>query len=157
MCNIVREAGRFAGDGWKTYDYIFRSQAVVDPTLDWSELNPLLMLAFFSCNNPYKAAQPCTLCQEHDHPSKECALAPLAAPSLLQPINTPKAPARHTSTANPQICISWNQGACMLPASCRYKHYCATCGDDHMARDCKLTPEESIFSQPPKRFARSSS
>ena len=159
MRNIVREAGRFGGDGWKTYDYIFRSQAAADQSLDWSELNPSLMLAFFSCNNPWKTINLCTLCQEHDHPSKECALAPLATSSALLPATSnPKTTARQTPpAASQQICISWNQEACMLPGSCRYKHHCATCGHDHMARECWLTPEDSIYRRPPKRFARSSS
>ena len=44
--NIVQEAGRFGGDGWRTYDYAFRSQAAANPAMDWSELNPSLLLAF---------------------------------------------------------------------------------------------------------------
>ena len=44
--NIVRETGRFGGEGWQTYDYAFRSQAAANPAMDWSELNPSLLLSF---------------------------------------------------------------------------------------------------------------
>ena len=44
------------------------------------------------------------------------------------------------------VCVSWNQGHCVAPGPvCRYKHICGLCREDHAARDCSLTPEESIF------------
>ena len=46
MHNTVTEASRFGGDGWKTYDYVFWSQAAVDKSMDWTELNPSMMMAF---------------------------------------------------------------------------------------------------------------
>ena len=149
--NIVREASRFGGDGWKTYNYVFRSQAAVDQHMDWADLNPSMMMAFMA-TRPFAQARPlCHLCQEADHFASNCALAPLAPPS-----KSPAAKQPHRSTPSPdtQLCISWNQGACMLPGSCRYKHVCATCGDPHRARDCALTPADSLYKRPLRKPAK---
>ena len=78
MCNIVREASRFGGDGWKTYDYVFRSQAAVDPSMDWAELNPSMLMAFMAARPTSNTKPLCHLCQEADHSANSCALAPLA-------------------------------------------------------------------------------
>ena len=140
MCNIVREASRFGGDGWKTYDYVFRSQAAVDPSMDWAELNPSMLMAFMAARPTSNTKPLCHLCQEADHSANSCALAPLA-PTPSQGTSA-KQPRRSTPSPDTQICISWNQGACMLPGSCRYKHTCGTCGDPHRAHDCSLTPPD---------------
>ena len=152
MRNIVREASRFGGDGWKTYDYVFRSQAAVDPSMDWAELNPSMMMAFMAARPTSNTKPLCHLCQEADHSANSCALAPLA-PTPSQGTSA-KQPRRSTPSPDTQICISWNQGACMLPGSCRYKHTCGTCGDPHRARDCSLTPPDSIYKRPPRKAAR---
>ena len=52
MRNIVWEANRFGGDGWRTYDYVFRSQAAANTCIDWTTTNPSLMLIYMkSCNH----------------------------------------------------------------------------------------------------------
>ena len=149
--NIVREASRFGGDGWKTYDYVFRSQAAVDQHMDWADLNPSMMMAFMATRPSTQARLLCHLCQEADHFASNCALAPLAPPSKSP---AAKQPRRSTPSPDTQLCISWNQGACMLPGSCRYKHVYATCSDPHRARDCDLTPADSLYKRPPRKPAK---
>ena len=46
MRNILQEASRIGNEEWHTYDYAFRSQVVVDSSLDWSEIVPSLFLAY---------------------------------------------------------------------------------------------------------------
>ena len=46
------------------------------------------------------------------------------------------------------ICLSWNSGHCMLPGTCEFSHECHTCHEDHMAKDCSLTPADSMFRRP---------
>lgn len=46
MGNLMKEASRFGGEGWRTYDHIFRSQAAADTSKDWTELSPSLMLSY---------------------------------------------------------------------------------------------------------------
>ena len=159
MRNILREASRLGGQGWRTYDYVFRSQAAVDFAIDWSELNPALALSYLQ-QLPSSTHLPrplCSLCQEPDHTSTTCALAPLASPSQHWPpirksqLPSPK-PLQSKLPDGSQLCVSWNQGLCSAPGPvCRYKHICGSCGENHQARDCNLTPEGSIFKRAPKR------
>ena len=163
LCNIMREAYRVVGgDGWRTYDHVFRNQAAADHSLDWSEMVPSLSLAYIQPTGMLPRV-PCPLCQESDHTAHNCALAPLAHPSQTQHPKTPQPPQQPSNNKLPsrlpdgsQLCISWNQGACSAPGPyCRYKHICGSCGEDHIARDCRQTSDSSIFKRPPKRPARS--
>ena len=104
MRNIVREASRFGGDGWKTHDYVFRSQVAVDKNMDWAELNPSMMRAFMATRPTSNAKPLCHLCQEADHSANSCALAPLA-PTTFQGTSA-KQPRRSTPSPDTQICIS---------------------------------------------------
>ncbi len=161
--NIMREAYRTVGEGWRTYDYVFRNQAAADPSLELSEIVPALALAYLQPLG-FLPKVPCPLCQEPDHSAANCALAPLAHPSQLtvapgsaKPRSTPPAPTKFPSRLpdGSQLCVSWNQGACSASGPvCRYKHVCGSCSKDHIARDCKMTPESSVFKRPPKRPAR---
>ena len=164
MRNIIREASRFGGDGWRTYDYVFRSQAAADSSMDWASTNPSLLLAYMQNSAP-STKLPCPLCHETDHQSQSCALAPLIPPSTQPPASqwAPKRP--HYASQQPssqlpsrlpdgsQLCVSWNQGGCIAMGRCRYKHVCGSCGETHIARDCSQTPEDSIFKRQPKRPA----
>lgn len=157
MRNLVREATRFGGEGWRTYDYVFRSQAATDKSTEWTTTNPSLMLAYMQ-NGLQPAKPPCPLCHESDHPPSSCALAPLSNTShhwparkssyLGVPTNMPSRLPDGT-----QLCVSWNQGGCIAIGRCRYRHVCGSCGEGHIARDCAQTPEDSIFKRPPKRPA----
>ncbi len=84
MRNIIRKTSRFEGDGWRTYNYAFRSQVAADTSMDWATTNPLLMLAYMQCSDPV-AKLPCPLCHETDHQSQSCTLASLVPPSTQPP------------------------------------------------------------------------
>ena len=155
MHNIIQEAARFGGDEWQTYDYVFRSQAATDLSMDWTTTNPSLMLAYMQSGlQPAKA--PCPLCHETDHQSTSCALASISAPLHQWPPRKPSNPSTNLLSRLPdgsQLCISWNQGNSIAFGRCRYKHVCGSCGEGHIAKDCSQTPEDSIFKRPPKRPA----
>jgi len=121
-------------------------------------LDPSLHIAHImsQCQTPAAA---CTSCNEVDHHSEDCALAPLHPKS--------KAPGRSLSSrewpspyprqlsANrtsrrpflvprpPRICLSCHNGSCKYPGACNFAHICATCKGDHQARICSQTPLES--------------
>ena len=112
-------------------------------------------MAFFPEGPKAQKVQICSLSHESDHQATSCALAPLSqaskCPSPGKPLARQCSPA---SDGQQQLCISWNQGACMFPGSCNYKHQCASCGEPHITRDCSLTPEDSVYKRPPKRAPR---
>ena len=89
---------------------------------------------------------------------EECALFSLLNPS--QPARIPNMsqppPYRrsqiHGSSASPMrpICNSWNRAKCAFAPVCSYRHVCASCQEgQHQAKDCALTPVDSIFRRPP--------
>ena len=147
MWNVIKEAAKFGGEGWRTYDQVFRAQAAVKTEVDWT--------AFFPGGPKTRTVQICSLCHESDHQATSCALAPLSHTSKRP--SPGKLLARQHSPASDgqqQLCISWNQGACMFPGSCNYKHQCASCSEPHIVRDYSLTPEDCAYKRPPKRAAR---
>ena len=161
MRNILREGSRFGGQCWRTYNYVFCSQAAVDFSIDKYKLNPALALSYMQ-QLPSSTHSPrplCFHCQEPDHSSTTCAFAPLASPFQHGP------PIRRSQPSSPkplpsklpdwsQLCVSWNQGLCSASGRvCRYKHICSSCSENNWARDCSLTPdsEGSIFEQIPKQ------
>ena len=110
------------------------------------------MMAFLSGSPKLQSVQLCSLCHEPDHQASSCALASLSQ-SNKRPTGSKPLARQHSppSDGKPQLCISWNQGACMFPGSCRYRHECGSCGEPHIARDCSMTPEDSIYKRPPKK------
>ena len=156
---IIREAHKHGGQGWLTYDAVFRRnhQGASQP---WNVLDPSLHTAYV----PSQGAPPrvpCKHCNETDHAPEDCALAPTvpavrpsqreAAPPTSRP---PKRPLLQGTAPPPQkrVCISWNMGQCAVPGACTYRHHCATCENrDHRARDCALTPPDSLFKRSLRR------
>ena len=68
--------------------------------------------------------------------------------------NHPQAGTATTSSSagsRRNICLSWNKGTCVFPSSCTYRHLCATCLQQHKARDCPRTPDNSIYKRPSQR------
>ena len=151
---IVREASRGSGKGWLSYDRIFRQNAAANPSLSWANLDPSLHSSF--CLGSEPPPMVCSLCNELDHRVEDCALS-RNPPSIASPSAHPKdlsagrnpsrAPSARKSTRT-RICLSWNGGQCMLPGSCEFLHECHTCHEDHMAKDCPLTPADSMFRRP---------
>ena len=145
---IIREALRHGGSGWVEYDRVFRRQLSINPSLAWNALEPSLQAATI-LGQRSSGGTLCNLCQESDHPTNQCALAPLQ--QQLHPSPTPTAshtaaayrPPMRTETLQ-RICVAWNKGTCFRP-HCTFRHTCATCQRNHKARDCPNTPPHSEY------------
>ena len=172
---IVKEAGRSNNKGWLNYNRIFRQNAVSDPTLNWVRLDSSLHSSYCIPGEGLRVA--CPHCNEYDHSAEECAMSQsclnavkaLSSSGSLQPSmggSSQHSPSfSHSSSArfpkksiprNRKICLSWNNGKCILPGSCEYSHICATCHKAHRARDCSATLADSMFkrSGPPAKWAK---
>ena len=149
---IVREARR-SNRGWLSYDRIFRQNAAANPSISWANLDPSLHSSF--CIGSEAPPTLCAHCNELDHMSEECAIAKNMGDSAKPPDMGPSQATRPFRTLKKaptkKICLSWNSGKCMLPGTCEYHHECATCHAAHRARDCELTPADSVFKRPQKR------
>ena len=156
---IIREAMCHGGPGWQDYDRAFRSQAAIDPSLRWNTLLPDLQ-ASTMFGQGGGGGTFYTFCRGVDHMAAHCALNYLqhlltTSQSSMAMENVAGA---HTVTsrrladsrARPprplvRICASWNQGACIYPGTCTYRHICATCRQSHRARNCLDTPADSPY------------
>ena len=63
---IIREGCRLGGNGWRLYDTMFRQQAALDPTVDWSKINSTLYAVSFVAQQGSRVRS-CSLCLEPDH------------------------------------------------------------------------------------------
>ena len=70
---IIREASKFGGTGWLTYDTVFRRNHEGDST-PWDYLDASLHQVYIASQGN-KVAVPCKHCHESDHHSSECAMA----------------------------------------------------------------------------------
>ena len=82
---VVREARRCGGRGWQSYNAMFRQQAAISPSVDWSKLNNSLYSTTF-LQQQNGRGRICVHCMETDHGSQECALA------LFHATGTPRIP-----------------------------------------------------------------
>jgi hypothetical protein len=89
---IVREAGKFGGNGWLTYDSVFRrnQEGLSTP---WNVLDAFLRQVYIA-NQGGKVATPCKHCQEVDHVAADCVITVV----LSQVTNTTKHCASHKHT-----------------------------------------------------------
>ena len=139
---ILREARRCGGNGWQTYDTMFRQQVANNPAADWSKLNSSLYAVNFLADQNGKG-NTCQHCLETDHMSSECALAPSKVER-----SSSREVTRDDSRANKsrwergerrgrsnRICFSWNDGRCAVPY-CEYRHVCTKCSGEHKALHC---------------------
>ena len=154
---IIREALRHGGEGWREYDRVFRRQLVVNPLLPWNTLEPGLLAATVLGQRNNTGGTYCAHCRESDHSSHQCALSSLqqqltpAIPGSASQVATrtrssARAPRRLETALN--LCINWNRGLCER-ANCIYRHVCATCQQQHRARDCVSTPANSLYKTHP--------
>ena len=145
---LLREAMRHGGQGWMDYDRLFRQQAAIDPSLAWNMIHPGLQATTILSQRQTGTGTFCTLCQECDHVASHCALGQLQQSTIqMSPagIMTPR-------TAQRRICSSWNDGSCIYPGSCSYRHICSNCfNPSHQARDCRAPARTRVppSSQPP--------
>ena len=145
---VIREALRHGGRGWQDYDRAFRSQAAIDQSMRWNvilpELQACTILGQRSAGGLY-----CSLCTGVDHSVSQCALSVLQQPLTMQPPVNTRRPSnssdRRASSRPIPICSSWNSGRCIYPGTCSFRHICATCRQQHRARDCDDTPSESPY------------
>ena len=87
---IVREAQRTQGKGWLSYDHIFRQNAASNPALCWANLDTSLHSSFCvgssSANDATRTV--CAYCNEFDHSSEECVMAPVWLRHVLHQATT---------------------------------------------------------------------
>ena len=150
---VLQEAARHGGMGWIEYDRVFRKQAALNSMLTWNSLQPGLhasaILGQRSCNGVF-----CTLCKGTDHSVAQCALSYVHHPVTSQTLHPPNLRYRPQAQSLPRrpeslqrICISWNKGQCTFPGNCVFRHICETCQEQHKARECPSTPEDSHYRQ----------
>ena len=155
---MIREAHKHGGNGWLTYDAVFRRNKQGKDRA-WDVLDPSLHMAYIAGQGTGLRI-PCKHCNEADHSYEDCALASLALSTKMTqqereglPLPSPR-PLRlpfqaATASAPEMICISWNRGQCVFPGACSYKHTCAMCDSgEHRAKDCALAHPDSIYKQP---------
>ena len=129
---VVREAMRHGGQGWLEYDRLFRQQAAINPNMQRNALQPELQAATI-LSQLASGGTFCTLCQECDQNTAQCALAQLQ-PSTIR-TSTPAS--RQPGRSMGRICTSWNEGTCVYPGSCSFRHVCSKCyQQSHRAKDC---------------------
>ena len=136
---IIREAQRHGGQGWLDYDHAFRQQVAADPTIPWNILNPSLQASTILGRGGTNSGSFCSLCRGVDHSRNQCALS-----SLHQRESWPMQPPRQfppRRRLQGDICISWNNGACIYPGQCHYRHVCSICQLQHRAKDCPRPPD----------------
>ena len=71
---IVRETQCHEGDGWRSYDILFRKLAATNTSIKWGAPLPSLYSTSFTSSQPSQTLY--ELCLEGDHKSEECALSP---------------------------------------------------------------------------------
>ena len=145
------EARRNGGDGWISYDSIFRQNAAEDESADWTCLDTFLHAATFAAQSS-GAGSICPYCSASDHFPRDCALRPLSrattpasqsqGTNYLKPCDNRDLRAKAQPASFP-ICIRWNKGDCWLQ-TCRYRHSCATCPSSHQAWHCPNAPPRSF-------------
>ena len=154
---VIRESQRHGGNSWLEYDKVFRQQAAIDNSLRWNTLHPGIQAATLMGRSSGVGTF-CSSCRGTDHTAPYCALAYLQGPSTQQPrfangpgslpgVSRSKPPYqfRKRPETSIGICVSWNKGKCSYPNTCRFRHICATCNQQHMARDCVSTPGNSEY------------
>jgi hypothetical protein len=73
---LVREAKKYGGTGWITYDQVFRRNRP-GPEARWDVLYPSLHIGYTS-SQADSPATPCAICSEIDHLTEDCAPSSLA-------------------------------------------------------------------------------
>ena len=154
---LIREAHKHGGQGWLTYDAVFRRNrhGMSEP---WSHLDPSLHSAYI-LGQGTSPRIPCKHCNEADHIAEGCALAPTVAPTKPSReretvFQFPRPPYKRPAQASPTtdrpkpICISWNKGKCAYPGACSFLHICPFCDTrEHRAVDCPHAPPDSPYRQ----------
>ena len=137
---LIRESRRCDGEGWRDYDSMFRQQVASAADLEWARVNNSLFAVTFLAQSSGRG-KACKWCQETDHKSDGCALAPERPIRGEPPMGDKKVTpgdGRSWRLKAERICYSWNEGRCAYHPYCRFRHVCANtgCQGDHRAVDC---------------------
>lgn len=146
---LVREASKFAGNGWLTYDAVFRRNQV-GLSNPWNYIDASLHQVYVA-NQQGRVSTPCKHCLEVDHTSADCAVAAVLprpredaadSPSPARMVERPPTKGKRPAPYGRQrpICTSWNGGNCKFPGKCTYAHVCSNCYGVHPATACKERP-----------------
>ena len=141
---VVREASKFGGTGWLTYDSVFRRNHE-GTGVHWNYLDASLHQVYIASQRE-KVVVPCIHCHEIDHGTSDCAISSVLPKSTSQPSEAPTPPVERASTKGKRpapyprqrpICASWNAGSCKFPGRCSYAHVCSGCYGNHPAANCR--------------------
>lgn len=144
---VIREASKFGGMGWLTYDPVFRrnQEGLSTP---WNFLDASLYQVYIA-NQRSRIAIPCEHCHEVDHPASKCAVASLLPKNQGGPSDRSPSPTHDRSSTRGKrpppypwqcpISTSWNAGSCKFPGKCTYAHVYTYCYGGHPAASCKET------------------
>ena len=156
---IVREAGKFGGNGWLTYDSVFqRNQEGL--STPWNVLEASLHQLYIA-NQGVKVTTPCKHCQEVDHVAADCATTAVlpqatnttsSIANTVPPTSTPERGSSKGKRPSPYtrqrpICTTWNGGSCKFPGKCTYAHVCVNCYGSHPASACRERPYSGAANQ----------
>ena len=142
------------GRGWIDYDHLFRQQAALNPGIQWNVIHPELQATTVLSQSIPGAGMFCSVCQECDHGTHQCALAQLQQPPTRN-VPTSSYP---TGRSLGRICSSWNDGACLYPGTCNFRHVCSVCFQhSHRARDCRSSSRPRLGTPSQRRLAPQSS
>lgn len=86
---VIREALKHRGQGWLEYDRLFRQQAALNPGLPWNIIHPGLLTSTILGHPSTGTGMFCSLCQNSDHHTTQCALTQLQQSSLRAVQPTP--------------------------------------------------------------------
>ena len=120
IANILQTSQSDPADACLAYDQVFRAQAHLKPSFDWSSDNTKLWNNKFSGRaNP----KPCAKCHSTLHLTVAC-------PKVIEdlPPKNPLTPhSSSTQEKSQEVCIGFNLSGCTLQA-CARQHKCYRCG-----------------------------
>lgn len=150
---VTREASKFGGTGWLTYDSVFRRNHE-GPEQQWNYLDASLHQVYIA-NQRERVTLPCKHCHEIDHSTSDCAVTSILPKTIPPAENTGstgervnvkgKRPAPYTRQR--PVCSSWNAGNCRFPGKCTYAHVCLHCYGPHPASACRehISPQSLSY------------
>ena len=160
--NIIIQAQlQFLGDGWLTYDRMFRTAAATRCNTEWRNVDASLYARFVSCQ-PRRFGV-CQVCCSLAHKSTACPWGvdeevPLEQQSSPPGTVAPRVAHFWTPTISPPpgppICTSWNAGSCRFRGSCNFRHICSFCFlPGHRNKECPTPPPSTGGWQTPWKTA----
>lgn len=145
---IIQAQLQFNGDGWLTYDRMFRTAAATSGDTEWKKVDSSLYARFVSCQ-PRRSGI-CQVCCSPAHKSANCPWGVDDDVPQDQPVPTPGAWSPRAAQFGspppfappwPPICTSWNAGSCRFRGNCNFRHVCSFCLiPGHRNKECPTPP-----------------